>query len=208
MPAWVVPAIMGVLSAAGTILTNRSNAKQARENREFQERMSNTAAQRSRADFEAAGLNPALAYERTASSPTGSSAVMGDVLGSGVASARAAQAIQQEMRIAREQHVENLRLTRAQTQKTAVEGRTAELLGDNYILENRLKKQLYDMNDATQPYQKRLAAAEAMLRELEIPGARNTAAFEELIGRGRPGIATARSAAEILKILNPRGFRR
>ncbi|QXP08511.1 MAG: DNA pilot protein [Arizlama microvirus] len=113
-PIAAIPGLVGgILGYAGQVDTNNTNKKiaadataaniaSAREQMEFQERMSNTQAQRHAADLKAAGFNRILAAGGGGSSPGGASASaattqVGNALEAGLNSAKAAQDLQASM---------------------------------------------------------------------------------------------------------------
>lgn len=176
---------MGVLGATGQAQTNRANRDIAREQMAFQERMSNTAIQRQVEDYRAAGLNPALAYARGgASTPTGSSSTIGDIISAGVNNAMRSRQLRQELRNAAE--TEGLLREQRGAAKAANQRDTA--LAGKYKWEGDLAEQQFRFNHKWQPAQLNLMETENFLKAMMKAGAKNTSDFEEYLGKGSRGI--------------------
>ncbi len=77
-------ALSGLGSYAGQSGANKRNLQIAREQMQFQERMSNTAVQRRMEDMRLGGINPLLAGKMEASSPAGAQATMQNAIGQGI----------------------------------------------------------------------------------------------------------------------------
>nr|QJB19858.1 MAG: DNA pilot protein [Microvirus sp.] len=93
----IVPAVAAGITAIGSLFggssANKARADEARRQRRWEERMSNTAHQREVADYQKAGLNPALAYNRGgASTPSASVPNIEDTISPALSGANSAMA--------------------------------------------------------------------------------------------------------------------
>lgn len=205
--------IPGAIALGGSIWQNNQNKQQAQKQMDFQERMSSTAAQRSVLDYAHAGLNPALAYERTATTPGGAAATIGNPIDAALSNARQSGQLKQSMKIAQAQNLADLEvkktaagLNTTAALKAAAEANLAKNQDRNAVDQGALLRQQLQFNAINQPFDLRMRAANAILQESNIPGATNTANYERLLGTAGKGIATARTLSEIIKMLNPRDF--
>ncbi len=123
--------IGAAVGALGTYIGSRQQgrrqSKEAQRDRDFQERMSSTAYQRSIHDMEAAELNPALAYQQGgASTPGGSKADTVDEISPSISTALQTKRLGQELKVMKATEREtNARARRGEAEALFAEGTNA-----------------------------------------------------------------------------------
>ncbi len=204
MPAWLIPlAAAGIgagLNYLGQKSANDQNLQIAREQMDFQERMSSTAVTRRMADLDRAGLNPILAGMSDASSPGGASARMENVAGGAqdaVGSAVQAMAAKKQFKLLDEQ-----------IRKTSYEGDSAfnasvvsniERAGaesrydyyfDKYGKPKGAMGQVLDSEHVTKLAHSARSVSESQLAALSIPERKALAEMWTKMGPGAKGAQT------------------
>lgn len=152
------------LSYLGQRRANKANIAIARENRAWQERMSNTAYQRSARDLQAAGLNRILALGKPATTPGGNVATMQNELAGGISSALEARLMNQQ--------IKNLRVTadniRADTRNKEVTNREIQQRVSNLVMDRIYKGIQTQLNVSALPGAQAQAGVWSKLENADI----------------------------------------
>lgn len=205
----------GGASLIGTYMTNEankdmsrenraSNIQEARESRKWQEKMSNSAYQRSMQDMKAAGLNPMLAYQQGgASTPSGATAsstapIMENALGAGISTALETRRLKKELDATDSQTSLNNAISATQRAQTKLNETNAKVAERNVkALDAQLPaiKQRAKLDETRDRIDERMSTYDAIMkRTQQATGIVNDAAsvIKPKINIGNPNRGTDR----------------
>ena len=183
IPAGIIPAVGnilgGLIGRSGVSSANAANIRIARENREFQERMSSTAYTRAAKDLENAGLNRILALGSPATTPAGNLATMQNEqapvqegIRGGVSTALQSKRLQQE--------IKNMKVVAIK------DSRLGALHSINYNVQERMQARLKE---------------EIKLLKFQQPGARAEADLWDRLNREGSSAKGLLKIAPLLRLL-------
>lgn len=195
----------GGLSLLGGVLGNRSAAKAARQQQQWQEHMRATQYQTAVADLKAAGLNPMLAYTQGgAGTPSGGQAQTRDVVSPAVASAAATAAATA--------NIENIRADTLNKVATASQiSAQTRLIESDEVLKKALArltthqgtsawwKSRYD--EDTFPASVKRTIAESLISQHGVPKAESEADLYRTLGAGLSGAKSLTDMVPLFKFL-------